>query len=201
MLERLFPNSDVVFWLGDSSYITAYDCYNQRTFNLNEEYFSRLRFWDGSSLDERTSIDNELLAAGLLLSEEKNEFDWQGDRFSYLSHRGSRVSQYNSAKIEEVPLTKEMLKLASTRKIPTYYRFTNCKEIKLPNADLSDLAETSLLDAFKNRKTSRNFDGTPISMEILSNLLSLNFSHHLDKWQDEPLSHCFVNGKRTIAPS
>ena len=201
MIGRLFPNPDVVFWLGENSKIVAYNCYEQRTFKLKEEYFRRLKSWDGFHEDEFTSMDYELLDADLVCHNKVETNDWLGDHLSFLSHRGSRISNKNSEAISEKEFTKEMIQFAQTRRPPSPLSFPLSKKIKLPAANLNSLQEISLLECFQRRKTSRDFNGRPISLELLSTLLSVNFSEHESNWDGEADHSYFVNGRRKIAPS
>jgi SagB-type dehydrogenase family enzyme len=154
--------------------------------------------------DVLTEMDEELLEGYLLLETKDESYPWKGTKHSYSFHLATRNHESMTPKLTDQEVLEAFTSMSSAKGEPLgrYVPSAILKTIPLPSPCEEDLSNLSLFEAFKKRKTTRNFDGSPISLESLSTLLYGCFgSIHGKKWEE--LSDLGVNfsSERRANPS
>lgn len=202
MKYKLHPNPDVIFCLSDGG-IVAVNTLTKEEYDLNEAYFSRLKFWNGQRSDKLSPIDSDLLEGDLVLESPADRPDWDGDRLSELFHSATRIPPSMVPSLSEDELAQQFVEM-SRLKPNQLARLEPDSDtlIKLPEPDLVQIKATSLFDACKNRKTSRNFNGQPVSIQQLSDLLFMNFGYiHGTQWAELSEDDLNTVSERKSSPS
>ncbi len=195
-------NNDLIFTL-EHSKITVLDCKSKRKFILKRDYFERLLFWDEKSQAEPVSLtasDLDLLKGGLLVDQEK-EHDWHGEESSRLFHLLTRDVS-SDILLDEENFKKQYFNFSQGRIPPERFEHVYSEIVLLPEVDLKKIEGITLYESFKNRMTSRNFDGTALSQEDLSTLLFVNFGDfHKKSWSDLKESGFSSRSEHKVVPS
>lgn len=191
--STLYQNPGLIFYITPDGFV-CHDPLRKNEFILQPEYLERLIFWDGIKEDYLTPIDEELLEGDLLLDQKQEHYPWKGHKLSYSFHLSTRNHTSQTPKQTEEEMIEAFTSMSSSKgePLPRETAPHILKTITLPKPCEDDLKALSFFDTLKKRKTSRNFNGTPISLEQLSTLLHGTFgSIHGKKWEE--LSNLGVN--------
>ncbi len=185
MKHKLYPNPSVLFHLSEDG-IVAIDALSKDEFDLTDTYFARLKFWNGQRSDKLNDIDRDLLEGGLVLEQPAADSVWGGDKLSELCHLSMRNPASMIPSLSEEESARQFVELS--REKPTELaRFQPdvASWIDLPEPDLTKIKQDSLYSSLKNRKTSRDFDGSSITAESLSTVLFASFGYiHGQNWDE-----------------
>lgn len=200
---KLYPNPGLFFQL-NSHKIIAVDPLRQEEFELEEDYFNRLKFWDGLNEDTLTPIDEELLEGNLIYETPFNHYPWKGDRSSFLFHLATRTHESMTPHQSEDQILEAFVQMSNAKGevLPRPQSQQILETITLPDPEVTHFEKESFFQAVKKRKTSRNFNNTSISLTHLSDLLYLGFGYiHGHKWSE--LQDLAVNfsSERKSSPS
>lgn len=128
---------------------------------------------------------------------------WEGDPASFFSHQSSRLLSQDHLVLEDdhhIDLFSDMSKNAVNLPAPYVPKFI--KEILLPPAKTSDIENKSFTSVIRKRKTSRNFDQGPISLDKISTLLYFSMGLiHGTEWAEFDTNDIPSYGIRTASPS
>ncbi len=202
MKHKLYPNPSVVFHLSEDG-IVAINAYTKDEFDLNDTYFARLKFWNGQRSDKLNDIDRDLLEGDLVLEEAPDESVWGGDKLSEICHFATRNAPTMLPSLSEEECARQFVEM-SREKPSELARFQ--PEVKswtnLPEPDLTKIKQDSLYSSLKTRKTSRDFDGTSITAQELSDILFTSFGYiHGQKWEELSEDDLNTVAERKSSPS
>ena len=189
----LYPNPGLVFYTTPEGFM-CHDPLRKNDYVLLPEYLERLTFWDGIKEDYLTQIDEELLEGDLLFDQKQEHYPWKGDKTSYSFHLSTRNHSSMTPKLTEAEVIESFTAMSNSKgePLPRETAPHVLKTTLLPNPCEDDLRALSFFDSLKKRKTSRNFNGDPVTLEHLSTLLHGTFgSIHGKKWEE--LSDLGVN--------
>lgn len=200
---KLYPNPGLFYYVTEETMIVC-DPLRQDEYEILPEYFERLKFWNGKNEDFLTSIDEELLEGNLILENKLEYYPWKGDKMSFLFHLSTRNHESMTPHQSEDELIEAFTSMSNAkgtlqeRPISRHIH----KTVVLPTPCLKTFEEASFFQVVKDRKTSRNFDGTTIPLEKLSNLLYLTFGHiHGKQWDELQELKINFSSERKSAPS
>ncbi len=202
MKKKLYPNPDVIFYFSEEG-IVAVNSLTKEEYDLTDSYFSRLKFWNGQQSDKINAIDTDLLAGKLALEASVNRPSWRGDRLSELCHTATRNPDIMVPSLPEEEAARQFVEM-SQLKPKTLERFIPpaISIIKLPEPPLKGMQEMSLFEACKKRKTSRSFNGAPITLLQLSDLLFMSFGYiHGKEWKEVAAEDLNTVSERKSSPS
>ncbi|MBM3468406.1 MAG: SagB/ThcOx family dehydrogenase [Alphaproteobacteria bacterium] len=184
-MPKLHLNTDLFFLLKDQD-IILWDYKNHQQFTLSLAYFERLVTHSRGNVEELNEIDQSLLNEGILLSEAPPVPIWQWDKLSYIFHIGTRNVVEDSHETIEDWVAQYVSDCETAVQImpPKMLIRREGAFSSLPTPDLSYLNQHSFLDILKGRQTIRNFNGSPVSREILSTLLFVTFGLFHGPWAE-----------------
>lgn len=200
---KLHPHPGLIHYPSPEGLVTYNPLYKDE-YILQPEYFERLQFWNGQNEDFLTPIDEELLEGNLVCEAPWDLYPWKGDKVAFSFHLATRNHESMTPHLSEAEMIESFTALSRSKGDPMT-RPQSAHVIKycpLPEPKPALIQDVSLFKALKERKTSRDFDGTPISLEKLSTLLYITFGHiHGEKWDE--LSDLGVNfsSERKSSPS
>lgn len=206
-MSKLHLNSDLFFLLKDKD-IILWDYQNHQQFSLTLPYFDRLLAHSrgdmeakGEALDD---IDQHLLKEGILLKDAPIEPTWQWDKLSYIFHVGTRnvVEDAHTSTAEWLADYIAGCEEAVEERMPeeTFIKREGAFTPLLA-PDLASLNHLPFSEILKQRQTIRNFEGKPVSLEILSTLLFVTFGLFHGPWQDLTDAGLREVGMRKTSPS
>ncbi len=182
--------------------LVLWDYKNHNQYSIEEKYLRRLKEIANQEGDPSSPLDQELLDLNLISETPPLPSQWEWDSLSQIYHLG--VLDLSPPPTES---TEEWIR--------GYINF--CKELDVTPETLSVELEGEktilppptpqkylsmpLWETFKKRKTSRNFDGTPISLEILSTILYAAFGLIHGDWNEEEDAPFARIGYRKSFPS
>lgn len=185
----------------------AVDTKKHKQFRVTKDAYLRLADWIYTDTIEYTKpIDNELINSGILSESEDSNSYWAGDVYSYLFHNLTRNISSKIPQLTEKEFIENYIKIsekssANLSKLETTSLSKKTK-ITLPQPDLNSLENKSILFALYNRKTSRNFNNSPSSIEEISTLLYLSFGYiHGTEWSEFKTLNIEQCGIRKSSPS
>lgn len=203
--KKFYMNPHLFFLVKEQSiYVWNYEKHEQ--FDLEKEYFDVLQKIEEGSLNSVSdTIIKDLMEADLIRREPYKKSEWGWDDLSKIYHMG--VSDVEG----DIPQTREDW-------LKSYISFSeavisNEKEnnktinplgeiVDLPKPNLRNLEQTSLWNAFKNRETTRRFDGRAMLLEDLSTILYLGFGKiHGESWPKVEEASLATHGYRRAHPS
>ena len=200
----LFANPYIFFLIKDKG-VVVWDYLKNQQFEITYEYFERLQFWSPQNTKEALdTVDHELLQGGLLSEAPYPIIDWQWDDLSKIFHMGTQdIPFFNSpdSKLEWLSGYADQCD-TSLEEQNKYFIEREGEKTSLPEADLSGLGSTSLLQTLKSRKTNRIFHEKPVSLETVSTILFTSFGKfHGDEWAAEEGGDFKPLGIRKSSPS
>lgn len=200
---KLYPNPGLFYYTKDDALIVC-DPLRKEEYEILPDYFERLKFWNGNNEDFLTSMDEELLEGNLILENNVDYYPWKADKMSFLFHLSTRNHESLTPHQSEEEFIEAFTGMSKSKGIlPERPVSQNIlKSIHLPEPSLKAFEEASFFQVTKDRKTSRNFDGTPIPLEKLSNLLHLTFGHiHGKQWSELQDLKINFTSERKSSPS
>lgn len=188
-MPKLHLNTDLFFFLRDKE-IVLWDFQNHQQFALTLPYFERLvahsRGEISENIENLSPIDQDLLDGGVLLREAPQEPNWKWDKLSYIFHVGTRNVGYDFPTTTNEWLEDYMAHCEqSVENMPSEMfvkREGTFTPLLAPN--LQELDRISFSQILKERQTVRNFEGQPVSIEVLSTLLFVTFGLFHGPWQE-----------------
>lgn len=189
-MSKLYLNPDLFFLLKDDN-ILLWDYQNHQQFTLTRPYFDRLQAhsrgetkFNGEALDD---IDQHLLQEGILMTTAPVEQTWQWDKLSYIYHVGTR----NVIEDTHTSTTEWLADYIAECEEAVKERMPQESFIKregpftpLLAPDLGSLDRLAFSEILKQRQTTRNFEGKPVSLEALSTLLFVTFGLFHGPWHE-----------------
>lgn len=203
--KEFYLNPDLFFLIKEKSiYVWNYKKHEQ--YDLKEEYFNALHDVEqGKHTHIQNGVLQDLLESDLIRDKPYETIEWGWDDLSKIYHLG--VSDVEG----DVPENREdWLKSYITFSESVISKEEQNKEninpsgqiFDLPEPNLELLRKTTLWDSFKNRETTRQFNGQPISLENLSTILYLGFGKiHGEKWTKIEEASLGTYGYRRAHPS
>lgn len=197
---KVNPHLFFIFKDGD---IVAWDYKNHQQFVLTPAYFERLLLWSKTQDHTMTEIDEELAAGQLLVNSSPPFENWGWDVLAQIYHIGTKdlgehlstldAEQWTQQYLDFCNnLSKEQLELFTYKEGPTI-------PLPAPNFDLFNTK--TFLDALRNRKTCRSFNGQSVNLETLSTLLFTSLGPLHGEWSDLKDHHLSELGIRKAFPS
>ena len=168
----MFVNPYLFFQLKEGQ-IIVWDYKNHQQYELEEEYFYRLKALTGNTSLEPIAIDQEL-EEGLLLSREPlAQKEWGWDEIARIFHVGTSDIAEEYRHLSEDEWIEQYLNYCEGIKesLPPLFTHKQGESVALPEPNTQLLQDFTLLEAFTQRKTCRSFEGRSISLEGLSTLL------------------------------
>ncbi|MDX1901077.1 MAG: SagB/ThcOx family dehydrogenase [Gammaproteobacteria bacterium] len=194
-----------LFFLLEEGQVLVWNYLKHEQFLLNSAYFTELLHISETGTFNDSSIMEELRNAELITETPPEKTPWGWDIISKIFHKGTQdIYATNGATSPEEVAQRyldESTKLAATQPPPLFLEKPG-KRIILPTPDTRQLDKVSLISALKNRKTSRNFDGRPITLEELSTMLYTSFGliHGLE-WEELTALNYKTIGYRKASPA
>jgi len=207
MMKKLYLSPYIFFLLKEGKTI-IWDYKHHRQYELKEEYYERLKILSQSKgylCEEYEHIDKDLLEANLVSFEPYEVIDWKWDELGLIYHIGTQdvsgedIDQENDDNLflenyiqfcEEIAKDKEY----------SYISYEG-DQVKLLRPNLEKLNNTSILESFKNRMTSRSFNGERVSLEDFSTLLFTSFGLIHGDWEELKNKNLRSLGVRKAHPS
>jgi SagB-type dehydrogenase family enzyme len=203
--SSLYLSSDLFFLLRDGNLI-LWDYKNHQQFTLNSSYFERLLLHArGEAKQDRDSdadIDQHLLKEGILLTQRPKDPHWKWDALSYIFHIGTRNVEEDSHASNEEWLADYIsnCKVVVNDKPSDFFVTREGPITPLNPPNLEALNELSFQEILKQRQTTRNFNGKPVSLDILSTLLFVTFGLFHGPWQElSEAGLCEIGARKTSA--
>lgn len=132
--------------------------------------------------DPKNKIDHDLFEANIITPQPQNLDSWEGDKISLFSHYLSRINSNKYPENNQETVVQDILTLGNgLDELPDrFFPLSILGEIVLPDPDPTLISGKDLLNILLERKTSRNFESKPISLEVLSTILyySLKINPH-----------------------
>lgn len=201
---KLYVNPNFLFYLKDGE-IIAVNSYTKEEFTLEDRYWQRIKFWSGENADALNEMDDLLLSGGVVQKDCQQTHDWGGDRLSYFFFRASHNAPENTPYRGNIETCDFLLDYASGcgRALPSYKVPRGIIDtISLPPPHFEQFDDISYGSVLQNRKTSRHFDGSSISVQVLSDLLFVGFGYiHGKAWPEFQSSPFKELWRRKSSPS
>lgn len=198
----MYINPHLFFLVRDGQFI-VWDYKNHKQFALEAEYAERLRLWSSGNAHQPSPIDKELEEAQLISEQPYGTEEWGWDELSKIYHVGTKNIADNLMDLNKEEWIENYLGYCQSiaSQPPTFQTKKDGEAIALPDPNFSLLDKRTLLDAVKERKTSRSFKGETVSLEHLSTLLFVSLGPIHEKWTDLEDNGLQVLGRRKSFPS
>lgn len=198
----MYINPYLFFLVKDGQFI-VWDYQRHKQFSLETEYADRLRLWSASNIQDASPLDQELEEAGLITKEPIETNEWGWDELAKIYHIGSKnISDHLMTLTQEQWIDNYLNYCDSiSSHPPVFHTKKEGKTVLLPQPNLSLLEKNGFLETMKERKTSRSFNGDPISLDQLSTLLYVSLGPLHEKWTDLEDNGLQVLGRRKSFPS
>jgi SagB-type dehydrogenase family enzyme len=202
-MSALFVNP-YLFFLIDDGQILAWDYKKHNQYELSERYFSELLAIARSGKSKQEHIQQDLQEGELISSRQPEPQSWGWDVLSKIFHIGTQdvYDDVNSLEIEEI--IKQHFKESAEldKNLPPFFLEKHGQLIDLPDPDIESLENASFFSVLKNRKTSREFNGNPITLSQLSTVLYSGFGLiHGKAWDEFEQSDIQTIGCRKASPA
>lgn len=200
MKLHLNPN---LFFLMNAGNIVAWDYKNHNQFELEKEYFERLQFLSASPIiNEIIEIDEDLISGGLLSKTPFETVEWGWDILSLIYHFGTQDIGGNEL-IDPKEWLGKYIEVSSDNNVTFSSGVFSAMNdpIQLPNFKEERLLGKRYGEVLKLRKTSRDFNGQPISLEELSTILFATFGKFHGEWNEIKDAGYNFDGFRRTSPS
>jgi SagB-type dehydrogenase family enzyme len=179
--------------------LILWDYKNHCQYILKDEYLDKLKEIATGIEIEFSPIVQELLELNIISEIRPKPTLWKWDVLSHIYHLG--VQDLSIPPTESTDeWIKEYIEFCKGLEVTaeTLIVALEGETIDLPQPDPERHLNTSLWDTFKHRKTSRNFKGEPISLNVLSTILFSSFGLIHGNWSEEEKG---VVGHRKSSPS
>jgi SagB-type dehydrogenase family enzyme len=191
--------SQDIFFLIEKNQVLLWDCSKHEQYLLDKEHFETLLYPDRK---EGSSAFKNLESAGILKKKPIESEAWGWDTLSKLFHTGTKNIPTDPLTAE--PETHAQNYLSECEKIktkaPHLFQEKKAPIVDLPTPNLSAL-NTPLNTTFLNRKTSRSFNSSCITLQQLSDLLYGAFGLIHGDWNKTITPDIHVAGIRKASPS
>lgn len=193
-----------LFFLLNKGNFILWDCEKHAQFEIEIPYLKRLQEIDQDPQSSEHKLDAELLAAGVITTTPPDKQEWHWDSLSRLYHVGTKDIAGN-AHLNEDEWIKSYLdfskNIISQNDPDDMTDLPAGAEIQLSKLD--SFPSLSLWQALEKRKTTRDFNGKPITEKQLSTLLFAGFGkiHGDESWADLKNSPYQAYGYRRAHPS
>lgn len=173
-----------LFLLIENGQIILWDYKHHQQFEITSSYLERLLAI--SRGDESDNIIDEELLKANIISFADHDTEWGWDHLSKIFHIGTQNIPMAHDLNNDTKCLDDYMGFceAAYSSIPVYQTEKSCEKIALPKPDFSLLSNTDFLSVLKKRKTSRSFDATPVSLQVISTLLYLVFGNIHGDWSD-----------------
>lgn len=200
-------NEDFIIFYKESCFFAA-DTRNQRLFKITKEAFLRLADWAYQDKVNPDAQVDELLKESEILTEiPQINSEWRGDSYSRFFYNLTRNKTEKIPPLNKREFIKHYIEVSKNSsvnlsKLDASTPFKHKKKIALPEPQLNLIETASLLDSLFKRKTTRNFNSKPITLDELTVLLYLCFGEiHGKEWQDFKELNISQFGMRKSSPS
>lgn len=202
--DSCFINSDLFFLIKEGKIVAwNYDTHEQ--YELEKDYFHRLLDISSGLSRVTRDIDNELLQTEFV-TKYKIEKVWGWDILSRIFHIGTKINESHLSEdilndpesfvSESIAVAKESLPTS-----PAMVTEKHGDLVMLPVPDLLQLDRVNFLTVLSNRKTSRTFDGSSVSLNLLSTILFTVFGNFHTESNDYTQHGFRKVGLRKTSPS
>ncbi len=149
-----------------------------------------------------TTIDEELLAGGLIDEKPFETAAWGWDALSFIYHIGTQDVSNEEDITPEAWLERYIeVSTLRTQEGPHVPSLSASEKFELPPPNTEQLFQRSYGDILQSRKTSRVFNGEPILLEELSTLLFTTFGKFHGEWEELAQEGYKFEGFRRTSPS
>lgn len=197
-------NPYLFFILKDGEYI-IWDYLNHNQYEVELGYIERLKLWSVGQVHDFSDIDKDLQEAQLISDHPFDQHEWGWDELSKIFHIGTKNIADHLLHLNKDEWIDEYLafckSIAESSPIFNTHKKNNNKTVFLPPPDLSLVSNIKYLDVVKKRKTSRSFDGSSISLEVINCLLHISLGPLHSNWDDLEGNNLKVLGRRKSFPS
>ncbi len=194
--------SPEIFFLIEKGQVLLWNCKTHEQFILEQRYFLKLLELSENDASEDAVFSN-LLDAGVILSDQDlKALYWEGDLLARLFHVGTKNTITGDLSAQPQKFSQNYLQECAelAKNVPHFFQEKDAPIINLPKASLTPLSQ-KLSDVFMQRKTSRTFNGEPVSLEQLSNLLYASFGLIHGDWHELAHRGLKIAGIRKASPS
>jgi SagB-type dehydrogenase family enzyme len=198
----MYVNPFLFFLIKDGELI-AWDYKNHQQYEIEKDYLERLLAWAKNPHLEKIPMDQELEEGGLLLSSPPSSMEWGWDVLSQIFHVGTQNIAEELSTLEAPQWIENYLQYCESisQEAPKLLLKREGKKVALPFPDITLLDQETLVNALKNRKTCRSFQGKPLDLSSLSTLLYLSFGCIHGEWKDLNDNELETLGVRKAFPS
>lgn len=195
--------SPEVFFLVENGQVLLWNCLSHEQYLLTKEDFIEILHCSAGESFEKRDIFETLQKTGIIVTSENTpEHPWGFDTLSRLFHVGTKniptdklscdPDLFSQSYIDECTRLKD--------KIPDFFQEKNAHIIDLPVPSL-EFNDIRFSEVLKNRKTTRSFNGKPISLQQLSNLLYAGFGLIHGEWKELSEKGLKIVGIRKSSPA
>lgn len=203
--------ASIKYWLDNFHFLRLTEgrlvFWNYRTheqFEITMEHLARMQEYSMGSIYDASAIDQELLESRAIGKEPKTS-EWKWDWLAHIFHFGTnhpfvpeektveqQTNQYSQSYAEHCKFISD--------KAPPVDLIKGGRSISLPVPDTDCFDGVSLWEALSKRRTCRDFDGSAVSLNDLSDLLFATFGDQNAPDLTLP-ENVRVYGYRRTAPS
>jgi SagB-type dehydrogenase family enzyme len=191
-----------LFFLLNQGETVVWDYKNHVQYSLTPRHYERLAtFSSGDGSLEETPLDRELCEAGLISPEPYPDTEWGWDVLGKMYHMGTQ--NIHGEVIEDETLwVQEYQKFCHSVDAQVAYAPLSVEgeRVNLPPAEVS-LNQKTLEEALHNRATTRDFNGSPLSLKELSTFLFTVFGPIHGPWEELTKAGMDISGLRKAHPS
>lgn len=190
--------SPEVFFLVEGDKLLVWHTKTHQQFLLDKTYINTLLSLKSTSNSEAL---NNMLQAGIVIQKSDCN-DWGWDILARLFHRGTQdVPSDDSAQTPQAIAEQYLSRCGHIAKTaPQWFRSRGHPHTDLPAPALNHF-DMPYADIMQSRLTCRQFNGHPITLQQLSDLLFASFGLIHGEWQLDDSSGIAVAGVRKATPS
>jgi SagB-type dehydrogenase family enzyme len=177
-----------LFFLLKQGETIVWDYKNHCQFELDTTHYVRLKELSKTNelkIHELTEVDQDLLNAKLISLTPNPSLEWQWDELGLMYHVGTQ-NLYPSSGQNDEEWVRDYLEFCQTVALQGEYQFIthSGEKISLPQPNFNTLASCSLLKSFRERLTSRSFNGKQVSLKDFSTILFVSFGLFHGEWEE-----------------
>lgn len=199
MEYTISPN---VFFLIEDHSVLLWNTITHEQFLIDEHYFLELLKLEKDNASHDDDRLNELKNAGVIVPCQHEYQKWGWDILSRLFHIGTKDVPCDDFDDDPRNYSKNYVTECNdiAQDTPDFFQEKNTLIIDLPTPALSGL-DVSFSSVIKARKTSRSFNGQPVSLKQVSHLLYATFGLIHGEWEASNNSNLKITGLRKSSPS
>lgn len=178
----LNPN---IFILAKPSHLIIWNYKDHVQFELTPKFYLRLfeLLREPTTFDETRETDQQLIRAGIIVSQQDKQDDWGWDPLSKIYHFGTKDIPYTSPPTDVNDWAQQYAEHCreTVAKITSLPAQLECSEAVTLPTPAFHLKYPALIKTFEHRKTCRHFYANPINISTVSAILYYTLGYLPDR--------------------